>query len=374
MYKSIPLSKLKPNPFRRLDEYPIQREKVDALKESIESTGFWGNIVARESGGEYQIAYGHHRLIALQESLKKTSQVEIIVRKLTNEQMIQMMARENMEEYGTSAWVELETLRAVLEGIASGDITPPPIKKNTPKTQIYELSTGSLTVPYTKSGIAELVGWVNKSHGGTGYQPTQACDIAFKALEMLDAGFVKEADIRGLTRNQMKVLIESQSAIYAANMRHAKAQEQNAEWAEQAAELADSPSEKRRYEKKAEVLRAEAKQLEKKAAADAKAFGKQTAEKVRNGELSVRDIRKEAEQRKPSVARQTAPDVDALAEKTISIIDRFANGDDVVSANIDAIYKFSGELSDKASAALVRSLASAQRRLEKLSSKFECLV
>lgn len=374
MYKSVPLSKLKPNPFRRLDEYPIQREKVDAIKESIESTGFWGNIVAREVNGEYQIAYGHHRLVALQESLKKNDPVDVIVRKLTNEQMVQMMARENMEEYGTSAWVELETLRAVLDGIASGDITPPPVKKNTPKTQIIELRDGPRVVQYTKAGIAKLVGWVSSTNSGNSERPNEACDIAFKALEMLDAGFVKEADIRGLTRNQMKVLIQSQSAIYAANMRHAKAQEQNAEWAEQAAEIAETPSEKRRHEKKAEILRMEAKQLEKKAAADAKVFGKQIAEKVRRGELSVRDIRKEAEQRKPTVARQTAPDVDGLAEKTIAVLDRFANGDDVVSANMDAITKFSSELSAKTASSLARSFENARRRLEKMATKLECLV
>jgi hypothetical protein len=43
MLKLVRIKNLKPNPFRRTTEYPIQRKKVDALKESIESTEFWGN-------------------------------------------------------------------------------------------------------------------------------------------------------------------------------------------------------------------------------------------------------------------------------------------------------------------------------------------
>ena len=31
MLQSVAVNQLKPNPFRRLDEYPIIREKVDAL-------------------------------------------------------------------------------------------------------------------------------------------------------------------------------------------------------------------------------------------------------------------------------------------------------------------------------------------------------
>ncbi len=53
------------NPFRRTEKYPISPEKVAALIESIESTGFWENIVGREVDGKLQIAYGHHRLAAL---------------------------------------------------------------------------------------------------------------------------------------------------------------------------------------------------------------------------------------------------------------------------------------------------------------------
>ncbi len=49
MQKSFPLSKIKPNPFRYMDRYPIQRDKVEALKQSFRRTGFWENIVRAKS-------------------------------------------------------------------------------------------------------------------------------------------------------------------------------------------------------------------------------------------------------------------------------------------------------------------------------------
>ena len=61
------LKNVNANPFRHIDRYPIQEDKISALKKSIEDTDFWENIVAREVGGKIEIAYGHHRLAALRE-------------------------------------------------------------------------------------------------------------------------------------------------------------------------------------------------------------------------------------------------------------------------------------------------------------------
>ena len=136
MPKPFPLSKVQPNPFRYMDRYPIQRDKVEALKESFRRTGFWENIVAREVNGKAEIAYGHHRLVALQEELGKKAKVPLIIKDLDDEAMLQMMARENMDEWRTSAVVEQETVRAVVEAYAAGRVTLPAIPKDTKKTVI----------------------------------------------------------------------------------------------------------------------------------------------------------------------------------------------------------------------------------------------
>jgi ParB-like chromosome segregation protein Spo0J len=116
----IAVKDLQPNPFRHLDRYPIRRDKVDALKASIRSTEFWDNLVARKNGSGYEIAYGHHRLVALQELGVKG--VDIPVRDLDDATMLKIMANENMEEWGASAEVEQETVRAAVQAFAEGKI------------------------------------------------------------------------------------------------------------------------------------------------------------------------------------------------------------------------------------------------------------
>ena len=71
------LKDVRPNPFRRSEKYPILKEKVEELVESIQTTGFWENIVGREVDGKLQVAYGHHRL----EALKKVYPVGLLCRR-----------------------------------------------------------------------------------------------------------------------------------------------------------------------------------------------------------------------------------------------------------------------------------------------------
>jgi hypothetical protein len=104
----VKVEKLEPNPFRRMDEYPIDKEKVESLKMSMEETSFWDNILARPSNSGYQIAYGHHRLLALKGL--KVKEVDIPVRDLDDGMMIKIMANENREAYKTNRSVMVETV------------------------------------------------------------------------------------------------------------------------------------------------------------------------------------------------------------------------------------------------------------------------
>ena len=82
-----------------MKSYPISREKVEDLKIRIQKTSFWDNIVARPYPKKkrlYQIAYGHHRLIALREL--KIKEVDIPIRNLDNSTMLIMMADENLNQ------------------------------------------------------------------------------------------------------------------------------------------------------------------------------------------------------------------------------------------------------------------------------------
>ncbi len=91
----IKVKDLVPNPFRRMETYPIDREKVEGLKKSISETFFWGGIEARKRNGKYEIAFGHHRLVAIKELRLKTVD-DIAVHDLTDAEMIRHMAEENL--------------------------------------------------------------------------------------------------------------------------------------------------------------------------------------------------------------------------------------------------------------------------------------
>lgn len=109
----IKVKDLEANPFRQIKKYPIDREKVKALKISIGETSFWDNIIVRKEDKHFQIAYGHHRLIALREL--KIKEVNIPVRELDDGTMIKIMANENMDTWKTKPSVINETVLVAKE-------------------------------------------------------------------------------------------------------------------------------------------------------------------------------------------------------------------------------------------------------------------
>ena len=109
----VEVKNLRPNPFRRIKTYPIDRDKIRALKISINETTFWDNIVARKNNGKFEIAYGHHRLVALKElGIKK---VDIPVRQFDDAMMIRIMANENLDDWSLRPAVIHETVLTTKE-------------------------------------------------------------------------------------------------------------------------------------------------------------------------------------------------------------------------------------------------------------------
>ena len=109
----IKVKDLQPNPFRKIKTYPIDRDKIRALKISINETTFWDNIVARKNNGKFEIAYGHHRLVALKELGIK--EVDIPVRHFDDAAMIKIMANENLDDWSLRPAVINETVLVAKE-------------------------------------------------------------------------------------------------------------------------------------------------------------------------------------------------------------------------------------------------------------------
>jgi hypothetical protein len=363
--RSIAIEELRPNPFRRLDEYPIIREKVDALKRSIETTGFWGTIVARPADdGHVEIAFGHHRLIALRESFGPKHEVQIIVRDLSNEDMLRMIAHENMEEWGAHGWVEMETVRATLDAAAKGLITLPEVPKKTKACYIKELhlSQAPGVLLYTRSTVAEFIGWTRKNNED-GHRPTRGCDIAFRALELIEKGLINEPDLKQLSRDQMEQLIAGVVKVHEAQERVARQNRREAQEARQLAQVTDSEAERRRLEREAAVRDEQEQSTLANAGQRARDFGQQAGKAYREQGAGHAEIRSRAAAASPVADERPLPNIDDLARRVQKKLGHTLNGEDDMSKYLKVIAEFRDQLSPLQADGLCESAAQLRARL-----------
>ncbi len=267
---------IKANPFRHVERYPIRRDKVEALRESIRTTSFWDNVVAREVNGKAEIAYGHHRLVALKEELGPSHKVDLIIRKLDDDTMLQIMARDNIEEWGTAASVEHETIRAVVEAYADGKITLPGPSRTARASWRYapsfiigqENASARTTRPYTAREVAEFIGWITPKG-----ETSDKVHNALASLQLIEEGILSEDEFDGLTTKQAEAVLREatrarrrREAVAEMEARKAEAAEQAAKVAEEQREQAQRRAEARKAEQEQARSRAEAKKAEQKQA------------------------------------------------------------------------------------------------------------
>src|SRR5574342_228302 len=121
----VRLGDIRPNPFRDIEHYPIDRVKVELLRQSFERTGFWdGYLMVRPSGKEYQQPWGHHRVVAAIELWGKDHEVPVVVKDLSDDMMLAMMAHENNEHYAQFFYLSvMEPIEAVVKAYAEGRVT-----------------------------------------------------------------------------------------------------------------------------------------------------------------------------------------------------------------------------------------------------------
>lgn len=295
----VPISKLRPNPYRRIDDYPIQREKVDALVESFQQTGFWGNIVARPAkNGTYEIAYGHHRHVALKEFYGPNKDVFILTNRLTNADMVQMMARENLEEWGTSAYIEAETLEATIEAYGKGEIELPEVPAKTNVQHIRYAPASKREHPYTKATVAEFLGWTRKHKDAIG--PNQMCEVAFAMLDAIRDGIVTRQQLKGLSRDVAHEIVQQAVAVRNEQQRLADQRLKEAEAARKLAESAEA-TKKASYSRGAAALEKAAKTAAESVNQVAKDFAKDAVKSAKSGQASVRDIHRAGQAQKANI-------------------------------------------------------------------------
>jgi len=296
--EKVAISQLRPNPFRELDDYPIDREKVDKLKESISETGFWGTIVARKKGSGFEIAFGHHRQVALVELqqegiIGKSEKVDIIVRELTNEQMIQLMARENLEEWGTNAYIEAQTVESTIKAYGAGEIVLPKVAKDTPQKHVRNVPPKSAERPYTMASVAQFLGWT-KAEG----EPNHACKVAFEMLDAFELGIVSRKELRGVKRDVAREIISKAMSLHREQERIASERRKMAKEAEQRAADEEDARKAKALQKAAQELERQAEVAEASAKDVAKDFAKEAVRQTKAGNWAQRDIREAGDQAK----------------------------------------------------------------------------
>lgn len=331
------LAKVNPNPFRHMDRYPIKRDKIEALKKSINDTDFWENIVAREGkGGTIEIAYGHHRLTALNEIYGPRKQFDFIVKDLSDTDMARIMAHENMEEWGSQADVEQETIRAIVEGYAEGLIDLPLINSRLPKSQVRyapSFTPGSThghdhEYPYTIEMLVEFLGWTRSK-----------VEIALQSLFLIEQEFLSEDDYKGLTQTEAKAVNRETAEV----ARRVKAQEKQLAKKFKGNEKAQKQAAKsvNEYKKRTSAVIREA--VNKSKQSDRRG-GSTLRENISAAKVSAGTVTKKA------------PDINAFVPKVARQLNTMLDEDSALATQLNAIIKHKKKVSSSNSKVLLAAL------------------
>jgi hypothetical protein len=216
--------------------------------------------------------------------------VPLIIKDLDDAAMLQMMARENMDEWRTSAVVEQETVRAVVDAYAAGKVTLPEIPKDTKKVVIRYAPSfvqGDETreggqCSYTATTIAEFLGW-----------PDQKIHSTLSALELIEQQVVKEEHFEGLTTKEAEAL------------------------------TTETRKTKRTYDAAAKARSNEdaKRKTEDRGKHEAAKVAEHVAKKLQTGEIGYKEASTEAKKVRATPAGKAVPEVDALAAQLIEYVD-----------------------------------------------------
>ena len=212
--KTVSVESIESNPFRMAGKYPLKAHTVDALVRSIKEVGLWEGVIARKRGSKYEIAFGHHRVAAAKKC--KLSRVTIIIRDLTDEQMIQFMGRENGEDYDTDFLRLLNTWEAAVNFLLRRNVEQ--MNREYAAARREADRDGGIARPDRERGprpqpveVAGVLGWMrvhsSKSRGKR-VLPNDLANAAHAALTLINAGHLDRDDLDGLSVSVAKELCQ----------------------------------------------------------------------------------------------------------------------------------------------------------------------
>jgi hypothetical protein len=244
---NVAISALSPNPHRDIGTYPFVERKVESLVRSIEDIGMWESVIARPHDAGYQLAFGHHRVEAAKRCGIEV--IPIIVKDLTDEEMLQYMGRENGEDYSTDFLVMLNTWEGAVK---------------------FARRAGHEVRPID---VARVLGWVTYRNDRGRDEMSEVAATCSSAHDLIDGNYIKREDLRDLSVKSAREIVARSSARIAEIDKLAKVTQRPAEEVKAAKELVG----------KAAVT---------------------TAGKVRDGSVAQRDLRSQVDVEAMRHARQ----------------------------------------------------------------------
>jgi hypothetical protein len=369
----IKLKQIRPNPFRRIERYPLVRSKVEALKASIQKTEFWDNLMVRrdpEKEGFYQSAFGEHRKAALLELYGREHEIEASVRRLSDEAMLRIMALENMEEWGGSALVEIETVHSVVLAFAEGKIELPKPSKDTssrrfrcaPSFARGDVRPGRPYV-YTAQTVSEFLGWVYKDG-----ESSHKVETALGALELIELGLLEEKDFAELSHYQCRELVSQTLRLKAAREKDIERVEATARHAKQVAETAPDPRERERATREHKSASAFAEKIRDHSKKETVEVARTLGKELRSGEISSKQARERAnELYEPVFVKEKAPPyLHQVAKSVAAELNHILLTQDTRTKKIREIIEFRDQLDNFSKEILSGALTSLSRRAAQL--------
>lgn len=319
----VNMAVVKANPYRRVAAYPIIKEKVEALKESIETTGWWENIVGRRVGKTIEVAYGHHRL----EALKQLGYTDfsMLIHEMDEDCMAQMMVRENDDVYSPNADTDREALDTIVQGVAKGALHLPDSARQDGRgggQSGLSFTVSGDTVKTSVRALAAYTGWSQRRVQG-----------AVAQLQAIQENLLDASDFKGMNVGQAE-----RTARAAIN-----------DFTRQTKGQGATPAQARKSVRKV-----------------AKEVAKETREK-RVGERLIGA--KSADLRRKRDDAGKVPDINTFAVDLAKQLEKVVQRGSLQADQLEQVTQYRGYLSKSARTALESSIASLQSRLAKASKE-----
>ena len=182
--ENVPIGDIDANPFRRLGVYPYVENKIKALMNSIADVGLWEGAIGRKKGNRVQIAFAHHRVEAGRRH--GLTAIPVIIRDLSDEQMLKFMGRENSEDYNADFLCMLETWEAA-KTFLGGDPD--------------------------RTKVAKLLGWTRKDDKSANQKRcNDTADACALASELIADGHFDRETFSGMTVFTVRQIVQVQSS------------------------------------------------------------------------------------------------------------------------------------------------------------------